>query len=103
MPIINWNQDFYSNWLLTNSNSLSAQKWSGGITSGLGALSAIIGGILLSGTGAGASVGLPMLLGGLGAGVGGLLSINNAIQNDRDKQQTPNSFSSLSGGVEINC
>lgn len=67
LPILNWYQDYYSNWLMTNANSLNNQALSGLTTSVLGVGSFIIGAMIAS-SGIGAPLGIGMMLGGVGAG-----------------------------------
>lgn len=103
MPILNFNQDNYANWLLTNSNSLNAQKIGATATTGLGILSLLASlGLIISGVGTPLAIG-GLMLGGIGTSAGGIVALNSAVQSEKDHSMIPDSVSGLASGSDINA
>lgn len=100
-PTLNWNQNVYADWLLTNSASLNTQTSFGGIATAGGLLSTIAGlGLIFSGVGT--LPGIGMTLAGLGSMTAGLHQIQNAMATDVDHSKIPMSSSGLASGGDIN-
>lgn len=92
LPTLDWNSDYYSNWLLSNSASNNNKL-------GIGSLSTIagIGGIALGAL----TGGITLVLGGIAGVIGGMNSITSTLAQDSDKQMIPNSSYGNGTGGDI--
>ena len=92
LPTLDWNEDYYSNWLLTNSESNNNKL-------GVGTLVATVG---IGATGIGLvaeSAGL--IIAGMSSFIGGFNTISSTLAQDRDKQLVPNSSVGNGTGGDI--
>ena len=100
-PTLNWNENVYADWLLTNSASLNTQASFGGVATAGGLLSTLTG-LGLMFTGVATLPGIGMTLAGLGSMTAGLHQIQNAMATDIDHSKIPMSSSGLASGGDIN-
>lgn len=102
MPILDFNQDVYADWLLTNSNSLNNQKFWGRAQQTIGIGMGIAGAILI-GSGVGAGFGVGLLGTGFGLTMNGGNLINQAVATQKDHSMFPDSIGGLSSASDINA
>lgn len=92
LPTLDWNEDYYSNWLLTNSSSIENKIGMGGLFTEVGAISTLLG--ISAGS-------LGLTIGGIASTLSGINSITSSLATQKDKQMIPNSSIGNGTGGDI--
>lgn len=102
LPTLDWNNDYYSDWLLSNSNTLDVEYGFATVRTGLG-LGKLALGFTLAGTDTSGNpmAGSSQMFSGVEDMISGLQKISLLMAQDADKQMIPNSSRGNSSGGDI--